>query len=115
MAYHVGIYYSIKSIANIKGGKMTTLGFFQNCLGKAISEYKRLLNTPRSRGGLQDEVKDIVSNINRAVKGGELTADEGKELIEQFKKIDFSGLAQARAELKRAEKQRKVKNGSKFI
>lgn len=53
--------------------------------------------------------------INRAVKGGELTADEGKELIEQFKKIDFSGLAQARAELKRAEKQRKVKNGSKFI
>lgn len=82
-------------------------GFFKHCLETAKNKYDRLLNTPKSRGGkLNDEIKEIIVNIERSIRFGELAQETGKELIKEFESIDFSRLSVDRAEIKKREKLR---------
>lgn len=80
-------------------------GFFENCLRTAKNKYTQLLNTPRGRGAnLNNEICEIIQRIEKSIKYGELEQIKGRELIKEFQKIDFSKLAEERAELKKQEK-----------
>lgn len=84
---------------------MSYYEFFKSCLSAAQGKYKELINTPRARGGnLADEVREILEKIRVSRTYDELTEEEATYLTNEFKKIDFDKLAQARAANKEREK-----------
>lgn len=84
---------------------MSWQGFYENCLRATKEKYRKLLNTPRGRGGgLNAEISEIIKNIERSIKYSELDEADGKQLVKEFKAIDFSNLSKDRLELKRKRK-----------
>lgn len=84
---------------------MAMEGFYNGCLKATRKRYEKLLVTPRSRAGKIDiELMEIYENIGKSVGYGELDKKVGENLIKEFKKIDFNGLAKARAEIKKQER-----------
>ena len=84
---------------------MSHYEFFKSCLSTAQARFTELVDTPRARGGnLADEVKEILEKIRIAQMYDEITEEEAVYLTKEFKKIDFSKLAQTRAANKEREK-----------
>lgn len=84
---------------------MATYEFFTSCLKTTQDKYRELLNKPRARAGkLKDELKDIVDNIQTALKYDEINAEQARYLLGEFRKINFDNLARDRAANKEKEK-----------
>ena len=79
--------------------------FFTSCLRAAKEKHKELLETPRARGGqYQDEIKELLEKVRIACDCDEISNNEAKYLIEEFKKIRFDNLPQERAAIKERER-----------
>lgn len=84
---------------------MSTFEFFTSCLNTTKNKYNQLLNTPRARAGsLSDEIKELISKVNTALNYEEISVEQAKYLLDEFKKIDFSNLAKVRSANKEREK-----------
>lgn len=81
---------------------MSFENFFKHSLETTRRQYKRLLETPKARGQMFSlELKQIIEQINTAIKCGDVSEKFGKELIKEFQQIDFSNIAKDRIEMKR--------------
>lgn len=86
---------------------MATYEFFTSCLNIAKDKYKKLLSTPRARAGsLSGEIKELMGKVNVALNYEEISVEQAQFLLNEFKKIDFSNLA----EIRRANKEREKYN-----
>ncbi len=84
---------------------MATYEFFTSCLKTSKEKYDELLKKPRARGGaLADEIKELIDKVQIAVQYDEISVEQAKYLLEEFKKIDFSNIAKVRAANKEREK-----------
>ena len=84
---------------------MATYEFFTSCLSTAQAEFDRLVKTPRARGNnLDDEIKELLEKVRIARDYDEISNEQAVYLTNEFKKIDFTKLAQARAANKEREK-----------
>lgn len=84
---------------------MTTYGFFTSCLKVAKNKYNQLLNTPRARAGsLSEEIKELINKVNMALNYEEISVEQAQFLLNEFKKINFSNLAETRRANKEREK-----------
>ena len=84
---------------------MSIDGFFLSCLRASNDKYNELLNKPRARAGsLPEEVKEIICKINTALEYEEISVEQAQFLLSEFKKIDFTNLAEARRANKEREK-----------
>lgn len=84
---------------------MATYEFFTSCLKTTQDKYKELLNKPRARAGkLNDEIKEITNNIQKALEYDEISIEQAMNLLSEFRKINFDNLAKDRAANKEREK-----------
>ena len=84
---------------------MATYEFFVSCLNTAKEKFEELVKTPRARGSnLQDEVMELKEKVRVAKDYDEITVEEAIYLTNEFNKIDFTKLSQARAAIKEREK-----------
>mgnify|MGYP004466602293 CR=1 FL=1 len=84
---------------------MATYEFFTSCLNVAKDKYNQLLNTPRARAGsLSGEIKELMNKVNVALNYEEISVEQAQFLLNEFKKIDFSNLAETRRANKEREK-----------
>lgn len=84
---------------------MSTYEFFTSCLKVSKDKYNQLLNTPRARAGsLSGEIKELMDKVHVALNYEEISAEQAQYLLNEFKKIDFSNLAEERRANKEREK-----------
>jgi len=79
--------------------------FFASCLVTAQKKFDELVETPRARGGnLDQEIKELIEKVRIARQYDEISEEQAAYLTKEFKKIDFTRLAQVRAANKEREK-----------
>lgn len=79
---------------------MFIYGYFKNCLDTTKKTYNKILNTPKARGAhLENEKREILSQLETSFKYQEITPSQYSELKTEFLKIDFENISKARAAL----------------